>query len=364
MEPGKPRGKCRKWLLRVSVGLNPRTGKYDEKSKTFHGTYREAKKATEQFEEELKNKQSTAPGRKLTFEEMSDEYVKHRFELRQIGEKTASKIAGHLKALSRHVGKCPADKLQTYMIQDAVKAMMGGDSATGQPLSGTYINMIIQSGATMYSKYAVPQQLADANPFDGVEHPRDDTQERQPLTAAQEAAILEYCTATNHRYVAVILALLAGLRRNEACKLQWKDVDLLEGFMLLQDTKAYVRKKKAIPIQQKLIEYLLAWKEEQARIMSRWGVVQTGETYVCANDLGDRLDDEVLGRWWRRNRKKFRCEGMHFHDLRHAFATNLAKKNIHPKVIQELLRQKDDRVAMQIYTHVNTEQMKDAMKLL
>ena len=157
---------------------------------------------------------------------------------------------------------------------------------------------------------------------------------------------------------------MAGLRLNEVCELAWKEVDLLGGTLVLPDAKAYGKKMKVTPIQEKLIEYLLAWKEEQARLMRKWGVEQTDETYVCANELGDQLKKQSLSQWWRRNRKKLGCEGAHFHDLRHTFATNLAKKNIHPKVIQELLRQKDDRVAMKIYTHVNTQQMEEAVSQL
>lgn len=86
LEPGKPRGKCRKWLLRVSTGLNPRTGKYGEKTKTFSGTYREAKAALAEFEQEVENQSNNAPGRKLTFEQLAEEYVPHRLEMRQIEE--------------------------------------------------------------------------------------------------------------------------------------------------------------------------------------------------------------------------------------------------------------------------------------
>lgn len=55
---------------------------------------------------------------------------------------------------------------------------------------------------------------------------------------------------------------------------------------------------------------------------------------------------------------------VHFHDLRHSFVTDLAKKNVHPKAIQLLMRQKDDRMAMRVYTHVNVEQMRDAVMRL
>lgn len=363
LEPGKTRGKCRKWQLRVRLGIDPRTGKYREKTRTFTGSYRQAVAATESFEEEVKNLQSSRPGRKLTFEQLAEEYVPHRVAMKQITPATAKKIRLQLAALSRHIGKMQADKLEPYMIQDAVKAMLAGDSAKGKPLSGTYVNMTLQAGSTMYRRYAIPNALAASNPFKSVEWPKVDTPERAPLTEEQSSALQEYCTPTDRRHAAVMMALLAGLRRSECINVTWGNINLLDATMYLPDTKG-AKRLTAIPLQKKLVDFLLSWKECQADQMREWGVRQGDETTVCANELGDKLIPNTLNQWWRRNRKKLGCPDVHFHDLRHTFATSLASANIHPKVIQSLLRQKDDRVAMRIYTHVNTTQMQGAIDLI
>lgn len=363
LEPGKPRGKCRKWQLRVRVGINPKTGNYAEKTRTFTGSYRQAVAATKEFEEEAKNLQSTRPGRKLTFEQLAAEYVPHRLDTKQIEESTARKITGLLDVLARHIGKITANKLEPYMIQDAVKAMLAGDSASDKQLSGTYVNMALQTASTMYNVYAIPQGLATSNPFNEVERPRVDTEEREPLSKEQQECLRKVCTPTDRHYAAVMLALLAGLRRSECVNLKWKHVDLIEGILMLPDTKAHTRKLTATPIQQSLIEFLLVWKEDQSKEMDRYGVKQSEEHTVCANELGDPLDSKVLGRWWQRNRKKLKCEDLHFHDLRHTFATKAAKV-LPPKAIQALLRQKDERISMRIYTHVNTEDLTAAVSKL
>ena len=49
LEKDKPRGKCRKWQLRVSLGKNPRTGKYSVKTRTFRGTYTQTNAALREF---------------------------------------------------------------------------------------------------------------------------------------------------------------------------------------------------------------------------------------------------------------------------------------------------------------------------
>lgn len=364
LEPNKTRAKCRKWRLRVSTGINPRTGRYGQKTRVIRGTYREAKAALDDFLIELEEIPTSPADRKITFEKLSKEYIDHRLNMRQISPRTASKIRGHLDALSRHIGKCPVDKLTPYMVQQAIAEMMNGDSASGNDLSGTYVNMIIQSASTMMVKYAIPHGLASVNVFDDIERPRNDTKERKPLTDEQQDHVCKNCTPTDHRYAAVILALLAGLRLGETCKLTWGNVNLIDGYLLLPDTKAYGSRSKATPIQDKLVAFLLTWKSNQREIMAKRYVVQNDDTYVCANDLGDQLTTQTLSRWWRRNREKLGCREVHFHDLRHTFATNLARKNIHPKAIQDLLRQKDERVAMRIYTHVSMEQMKNAINTL
>ena len=49
LEKDKPKSKCRKWQLRVSLGKNPRTGKYTVKTRTFKGTYTQANAALCEF---------------------------------------------------------------------------------------------------------------------------------------------------------------------------------------------------------------------------------------------------------------------------------------------------------------------------
>ena len=55
MDKSKPRGKCRKWRLKVSTGKDPRTGKYSYKAHRFEGTYTQAKAALRVFIAEVED---------------------------------------------------------------------------------------------------------------------------------------------------------------------------------------------------------------------------------------------------------------------------------------------------------------------
>ena len=48
---------------------------------------------------------------------------------------------------------------------------------------------------------------------------------------------MEKCTPTENHYAAVALALYGGMRRGEIAALDWKHVNLIDGVILLPDTK-------------------------------------------------------------------------------------------------------------------------------
>lgn len=52
-EEDKPKSKCRKWQLLVSMGKDPRVGKHVTKTRTFHGSYTETTKALRDFIDEI-----------------------------------------------------------------------------------------------------------------------------------------------------------------------------------------------------------------------------------------------------------------------------------------------------------------------
>lgn len=61
----KPKSKCRKWKIKISVGINPATGKYAQRAMTFHGSYTEAVQAREDFKRKLLG-MSHAESKKMT----------------------------------------------------------------------------------------------------------------------------------------------------------------------------------------------------------------------------------------------------------------------------------------------------------
>lgn len=51
----------------------------------------------------------------------------------------------------------------------------------------------------------------------------------------------------------------------------------------------------------------------------------------------------------------------HFHMLRHTFISNLANNGVSPQIAKELARHSDIATTMNIYTHVNEDNQKQAI---
>ncbi len=362
MEKGVPRGKCRKWQLRVSVGMDPRTGRYRQRTRTVSGTYTEARKALPAFIEELSGQQPKRSGEIPTFRECSLEWLERRSRTKEVAESSIAWYRTHLRNLSRHIGFARVDKLTGEQVQDALLAMMDGDTATGRPAGSQYVKMLWIAGATMYRKHAIPMGYASANPFDGVSVPSAEPRRQFVLSEEryQELASLMRPVGDGYR-MGVLLALLAGLRLGECCSLSWRDWQ--GGRLHVNGTKTRAS-KATVPISQALQDALGEWRERQGALLGELGIeLDEGMPIVTNAKLG-RMPAASLASWWQYHRDGFGFPGVRFHDLRHAFVARCCMLNINPKVIQRLARHSTFSVTMDVYAAVNDSAMDDAAKLL
>ena len=105
LEKDKPKSKCRKWQLRVPVGLDPRTGKYKTRTRRVKDmTYTQAKKALRDFIEEIEDdKVWRRTG--TTFEECAADFMERRDLSGEFSQNTQLRYRRCFKAVSRHIGK-------------------------------------------------------------------------------------------------------------------------------------------------------------------------------------------------------------------------------------------------------------------
>lgn len=170
----------------------------------------------------------------------------------------------------------------------------------------------------------------------------------------------------------VLTAFYTGMRLDELVNLRWRNVDLDSKIITVGDesftTKS--RTQRFIPICAELLELLV-----QRKSSLTWGNVKisqitpilsidsslTSNSFVFCKTNGEKY----TGDFFSRNFKKA-CiaagmnKSLHFHSLRHSFASNLAQKGISFYVIKELLGHSSIQTT-EIYSHLNLETLKEAI---
>ena len=364
LEKDKPRSKCRKWQLRVPVGLDPRTGKYKTRTRRFEGTYTQAKAALREFIDEIEG--DRVQGRTgATFAEYCKSYLDARVARGEIAENTRERIESQLRSACRHIGVVRMTAVTPDMLDEMYASMIGGDTLSGRPASGTSVNQTHRVIHTMFEA-AKREGLVTENPCDKANPPRVDTRPKKAIDPARAHEFIASLNPADPHELALMLAVTMGLRRGEVCGLSWGDVDLdrrivevrhsldKRGNLGPTKTKAGMR---MLPLSEVTRDALAKAKDCQEEEMGR----RRADDPIVTTGDGGRMNPAVLGRWWERNREGYGLAEFTLHELRHTYLTLLAESGVHPKVMQELAGHSSSRVTMDIYTHVNMTAKRDAV---
>ena len=164
--------------------------------------------------------------------------------------------------------------------------------------------------------------------------PRRERLEADLLTRPDIEAVLNQCPVrswTGHRNRALIVVLWrTGLRISEALALREKDVDLIEGRLVVQHGKG--GKRRVVGLDQGTIDVMKEWLLRRAAIAPPVGAP------VLCTQRGGRIDPSYVRRLLPRLAREAGVgKRVHAHGLRHAFATELQAEGAPLSMIRDLL---------------------------
>ena len=167
----------------------------------------------------------------------------------------------------------------------------------------------------------------------------------------------------------IVFAFYTGMRLNEIVNMRLKNVDLQNKIITVGDesftTKG--RNQRFIPISEeaeKAIENLeLRIQNEKKKIISIKSL-NYNTNYVFCKSNGEQFTGDYISK-----RFKMACkavgvdQSIHFHSLRHSFASNLVQKGVPLYTIKELLGHSSISTT-EIYSHLNMDSLREAIKKL
>ncbi|MFA5805426.1 MAG: tyrosine-type recombinase/integrase [Melioribacteraceae bacterium] len=154
----------------------------------------------------------------------------------------------------------------------------------------------------------------------------------------------------------VVFGFYTGMRLNEIINLTWRNVDLTGRVITVGDEKFTTkgRNQRYVPICKEALTSVLSQRERKTEI-------PIGNTYVFCKANGKAFTGDYVSKKFKRACRAAGIDSaIHFHSLRHSFASNLAQKGVSLYVIKELLGHSSISTT-EIYSHLNMDSLREAI---
>lgn len=262
--------------------------------------------------------------------------------------------ATYLYKLTKYVfpklGKVRINDCTNQAIQSLV------DSWQMERLQPTTIHVLYQIMKKSFSE-AVERGLLVQNPCQKIRLPKKTKPRGKALTKPQQERLEAKAKSFPlHKGLPILLALNAGLRIGEIAALRWEDVDLNQrtihvhqtfqrvpmvghrnATQLLLDSSKTESSNRIIPISHTLYRYLKRWRKK------------TISPYVCSNK-GTPCEPRLLTYYFHKVRNLCGLFTVHFHQLRHTFATRCIEANGDVASVSRLLGHSSTQTTLDVYT--------------
>jgi integrase len=346
--------------LKVSLGKNAQTGKYESYYETFHGNITEARKRLRQVLTELDKGVFTKPGKTTVADYLNIwlqdcckpslsphtlqlySYICRIHLIPAIGKITLTELK------PQHLQKLYSEKLSSVL------------SARTVQICHVAIHKAL--------KNEVRTNLLSRNVADAVDKPKIQRPEMHPMTESDLSRFLEAAKQGDY-YALFYTYLFTGMRRSELLAVRWCDVDLLGMQISVSRTMQYLNG----------VENHVTFKEPKSK-KSRRLIALSPSTVFVLEEHGkaqDRMreslqlqpiteNDLVFSHWdgspllpdsithaWVKLVRKCGLRGIRLHDARHTHATIMLKQGVHPKIVQERLGHANISTTLDTYSHVS-----------
>lgn len=280
---------------------------------------------------------------------------------RRIRESTRKSYADQIRLhIQPDLGRRKLAELKTQHIQAWVNNL---EEKTLAPRTIKYTFDILRSALNQAVKWGILER----NPAAAVETPTVEPFDAYPLELTEAEQILD--AADGHRMKIVYETMVAlGLRPKEIIELEWTTVDLEKGTLFIPRGKTR-RSRRTLQLPQFLVERLRAHQEQQQHELRAMGRAWREHGPVFTSNVGTSLIARNLTRDFKQTlqRAGFSAEKMRrirLYDLRHACASFLAHKKVHPSVVQRIMGHEHISTTLQYYTHVIGDDQRCALESL
>ncbi len=352
------------WEARVTVGVDPRTGKQKQRSVSGK-TQKEVAQKLRQLTVEVDKGTYQAPS-KMTVGEWLDIWLDQY--LGAIKPRTADSyhtiVNIHLKPA---FGTTKLTALQTADIQALYTALLRQE----KPLSAKSLRNL-HGVLHKALQQALELGYIHSNPSNPCKLPKVEKAMIRPLDGPQIRAFMQ--VIQGHRFEFVYLVtLFTGMREGEVLGLKWDCVDFQSGTILIGQQLQRKRggnaeyvfispkngKMRKVTPAAFVMDILHRQQARQAEWKQGAGEIWEDTGLVFTNEIGQNLSPLSVYKAFKQFAAQIGRPDARFHDLRHSYAVAAIQSGDDIKTVQENLGHHTAAFTLDVYGHV-TDQMKQA----
>jgi len=316
---------------KITYRVRVRLKGYPVQSATFD-RLTDGKKWAQQTEAAIREGRhfKTAEAKKHTFAEMVDRYIKSVLP----SKPKQIKDQGHqLRWWKERIGN--------YLLADVTTALIVQyRDDLGQNRSPATVVRYMAALSHCFTIAVNEWQWLEDSPMRKVKKPKESRGRVRYLDDDERAKLLQACKESSNEwlYMCVILALSTGMRQGELMGLKWPDVNLKDGYIILNETKNGERRR--VPLTGRGLELL----KQHAKVRRLdTDLLFPGKSPIKPIDLRRPFNNAL---------KAAGIEDFHWHDLRHCTASYLAMNGASLAEIAEVLGHKTLQMVRR-YAHLS-----------
>lgn len=271
----------------------------------------------------------------LTFNDFADLYVKHY--VKPQGLTSADTIESRIGPLRRQFDSKMLIDIKTADIEDFIAelkqpAVLTEGQKTLRIRRPATINRYRAQLRHMFN-WAVEREYLERTPFRRgsstlIKMELEDNRRERRLTADEERTLMS--EAAGYLRPLIITALDTGMRRGEMLSLTWADVEARPGWLRLRGETTKSGKTRWVPISTVRLQAVLDFLR-----LDIAGEQKTADALVFSNAVGEPLGD--FHHTWARMLRRSNVRDLHWHDLRHEYASRLTERGVPLSQVQALL---------------------------
>ena len=329
-------------------------------------TYKEAKEKSEQMKAAVRGATAlpTATGRhRLSF--YCDEWL--RLQRVKVKESTYVRYETILeKHIKPKLGSCFPLSLCDSLVDNFTQELLQVEKLS--PKTVKDILVVLRS----VLKYTA-KQFPGVFPMLQFSYPKDIKSTTRVLTQEEQERFIAYLlNEIDYCKFGILLALLTGIRIGELCALKWDDISTAEKTITIKATMQRLKNLEDDPAAKTKVTVgnpksdssarVIPYTEYAAELVGQMdpynpaAFVLTGtEHYMEPRTLQYRLAKYT---------KECGLDDVHFHTLRHTFATRCIEVGFEIKSLSEILGHANTTITLDRYVHASIDLKRDNMKKL